>query len=109
MVQGMFQTGSGSAPTGSKTGSAQKLHILSPMTPELTFMNVFRPEVLISQPEVGLKVLKNAYFGPSDLRNPVQEGFQTGSELLSLTDVARALPEPSDLRNPVQEDFWTGS
>ena len=62
MVWGRFYTGSGSAPTVSKTGSAQKLHILAPLTSEINFMRIFGPEVVIFQLEVGLEVLKNCIF-----------------------------------------------
>ena len=42
-----FWTGSGHFPTGSRSGSAQKLHILAPLTSEINFMRIFGPEVVI--------------------------------------------------------------
>ena len=44
-------------------------------------MKILRPEVAISQPDVGPEVLKSAYFVPSDLRNQFYEVFWTGSGL----------------------------
>ena len=85
-----FWTGSGHFLTGSRTRSAQKLHILAPLASEINLMNIYGLEVDIFRLEVNRKCSKITNFGLSDFRNKVFgpevdiSKPQEGSEVLKL-------------------------